>query len=194
MQFAPEVTTLSDGRKFIRCTENRLKLKGCVLDEDFQADDSVTMQLTDDVAEVIRQRDQLIIQSAKDNSVAWFGRNLSDKKIEGAYVPGVVQSGLMTCEKARVKGQVVVRAFNLDKTNVQLDDLKKGVKCHVVSELLGVLIYQKNFSPLWKVVQVLVLPAPKPRKPKRYTDECMFDDEDIPTQEEEVGEESDDEP
>lgn len=194
MQFAPEVTTLSDGRKFIRCTENRLKLKDCVLDEDFQADDSVTMQLTDDVAEVIRQRDQLIIQSAKDNSVAWFGRNLSDKKIEGAYVPGVVQSGLMTCEKARVKGQVVVRAFNLDKTNVQLDDLKKGVKCHVVSELLGVLIYQKNFSPLWKVVQVLVLPAPKPRKPKRYTDECMFDDEDIPTQEEEVGEESDDEP
>jgi hypothetical protein len=195
MQFSEEVTTLSDGRKFVRCVESRHKLKDCALDEDFQADDGVTMQLMDGPADVVRQVDGSILQAAKDNSTAWFGRKLSDKKIDGAYVPGVAQSGLMTCEKARVKGQVAVRAFNLDKTIIQLDDLQKGTRCHVVVELLGVLIYQKNFSPLWKVVQVLVIPAPKPKKPKRYTDECMFDDEDIPGQTEEVEDgESDDEP
>lgn len=192
MQFAPDVTTLSDGRKFIRCTESRLKLKDCVLEDDFQADDNVTMQLSEGSAEVVRQRDEWIVQAARDNSEAWFGRKLSDKKIGGSYVPGADQSGVMTCEKARMKGQVVVRAFKLDKTLVQHEELQKGVRCHVVAELLGVLIYQKNFSPLWKVVQVLVLPAPKPKKPKRYTDECMFDDDDlgVPSQEGEGGEES----
>ena len=194
MQFSEEVTTLSDGRKFIRCTEHRHKLKDVVLDEDFEADGNVTMQLTEGSAGVVGKYDTDILQAAKGNSEAWFGRKLSDKKIEGAYVPGVVQSGLMTCEKARVKGQVVVRAFNLDKTGVQLEDLHKGLKCHVLAELLGVIIYQKNFSPLWKVVQVLTLPAPKPKKPKRYTDECMFDEEDIPAQEagQVDGDESDD--
>ena len=198
MQFAPDVTTLSDGRKFIRCTESRLKLKDCVLEDDFQADDNVTMQLSEGSAGVVRQRDEWILQAAKEHSEVWFGRKLSDKKIGGAYVPGVGQSGVMTCEKACVKSQVVVRAFNLDKTLVQLEDLQKGVKCHVVAELLGVMIYQKNFAPLWKVVQVLVLPAPKPKKPKRYTDECMFDDEDlgVPGQggEEAAESESEDEP
>lgn len=190
MQFSSEVTTLSDGRKFIRCTESRLKLKDCVLEDDFQADDNVTMQLSEGSVDVVRQRDDWIVQAAKEHSETWFGRKLSDKKIVGAYVPGVGQSGVMTCEKARVKGQVVVRAFNMDKTLVQLDDLQKGVKCHVVVELLGVLVYQKNFSPLWKVVQVLVLPAPKPKKPKRYTDECMFDEDDLGTPGQE-GQESD---
>jgi hypothetical protein len=195
MQFSEEVKTLADGRKFIRCVEHRHNLKDVVLEDDFQADDNVTMQLPEGSAGVVGKYDTDILQAARDHSEAWFGRKLSDKKIAGAYVAGVGQAGVMTCEKARVKGQVVVRAFNLDKTLVQLDDLQKGIKCHVFAELLGVLIYQKNFSPLWKVVQVLVLPGPKPKKPKRYTDECMFDDEDIPVQEDEVDEgESDDEP
>jgi hypothetical protein len=196
MQFSEEITTLSDGRKFIRCTESRLKLKECVLEDDFQADDNVTMQLSDDTAAVVRQRDDLILQAAKDNSELWFGRKMSDKKIGGAYVPGVGQSGVMTCEKAKVKGQVMVRAFGIDKTPADYEQLQKGVKCHIFAELLGVLVYQKNFSPLWKVVQMLVIPAPKPKKPKRYTDECLFEDDDIPvqTEEEDDGGESDDEP
>lgn len=195
MQFSSDVTTLSDGRKFIRCVEHRHKLKGCVLDDDFQADDTVTMQLSEGAAGIVSEYDPQIISAAKENSEAWFGRKLSDKKVDSAYVPGVAQSGLMTCEKARVKGQVAVRAFKADKTALQLEEVQKGMSCHVFAELLGVIIYQKNFAPLWKVVQVLVLPSPKPQKPKRYTDECMFDDEDIPGQDNQVADdESDEEP
>jgi hypothetical protein len=179
MQFSTEVKTLSDGRKFIKCTDHRHKLKECVLEDDFQADDTVTMQLSEDSCAVVDGYDTEIVKAAKENSEAWFGRKLSDKKVGSAYVPGVGQSGVMTCEKARVKGQVVVRAFHKDRTNIQVDELQKGVKCHVLVELLGVVVYQKNFSPLWKVVQVMVLPVAKPRKPKRYTDECMFDVDDL---------------
>lgn len=195
MQFSSEVKTLSDGRKFIRCAEHRHKLKECVLEDDFQADDSVTLQLSEGSCRVVGGYDAEIIKVAKENSEAWFGRKLSDKKVASAYVPAVGQSGVVSCEKARVKGQVVVRAFNMDKTNFQVDELQKGVKCHVVAELLGVMIYQKNFAPLWKVVQILVLPSAKPQKPKRYTDECMFDGDDMETPGHDDAEsESDDEP
>ena len=193
MQFSPDVKTLSDGRKFIKCVEHRHKLKDAILEEDFQADDSVTLQLPEGAAGVVAMHDAHIIQAAKENSEAWFGRKLSDKKLESAYVPGVGQSGIMTCEKARVRGEVVVRAFKLDKSFIDQEELRKGVVCHVVAELLGVVVYQKNFSPLWKVVQVLVIPPSKPQKPKRYTDECMFDDEDIPQPTDEPTEDSDEE-
>jgi len=189
MQFSSNVTTLSDGRKFIRCEEHRHKLKGCVLDDDFQADDMVTMQLSEGAVGTIGGYDPQIISAAKENSEAWFGRKLSDKKVDSAYVPGVAQSGLMTCEKARSKGQVMVRAFKPDKTVLQLEEVQKGMSCTVMVELLGVIIYQKNFAPLWKVVQVLALPVTKPQKPKRYSEECVFDEEDIPAQDDESDEE-----
>tara|TARA_R110000803_G_scaffold93865_1_gene161325 strand:- start:110 stop:691 length:582 start_codon:yes stop_codon:yes gene_type:complete len=189
-----EVKTLSDGRKYIKCETSRIKLKSIVLEDDFQADDNVTMQLTESTKDIVSQYDTEIIQAAQNNSEAWFGRKLSDKKISSVYTPGVTEDGVMACEKARERGTVMVRAFNKDQTAVQLDDVRKGMTCHVCIELLGVMIYQKNFTPLWKVVQVMIVPTPKTIRHSRYTDECMFDEEDMQDMPDVSGGESDDEP
>lgn len=112
--------------------------------------------------------DALNLEAARDNSKTWFGKELSDNVIKGAYTPSVVD-GQITGERIEV-----TKVFNQDQEQVDFDTVQAGKPCDVILEFAGIWFAKKSFGSSWNVVQIRTHPEPVV---DTYPDEYAFVDE-----------------
>ena len=164
----------SDGRYYTRFAEPKfVQVNGVKVLSSFVDNDSVTLGFSD--TDPVTGVDQMLIDAAKENCEVWFGKKVAEKTLEAGYT-GSLSNDTMIVDKATKKGECIVRAFNSNRTILDLADVQEGTVCDVVLEIAGLTFFKKNYSPAWKIVQLKIKPQPK-QKRQRYTDECMFEPE-----------------
>jgi len=102
----------------------------------------------------IAEIDALNLAAAHENCEAWFGKQLNEKMIEGAYTPSAA-NGQITGECIEV-----TRAFNAQQEPVDLEQIQPGKTCDIIVEFSGIWFAKKSFGSSWNVVQVRVHPDP----------------------------------
>ena len=98
--------------------------------------------------------DALNLEAAQENCETWFGKQLTEKVIQGAYTPSV-SDGQITGECIEV-----TKAFNAQQEQIELDTIQPGKTCDVILEFAGIWFAKKSFGSSWNVVQVRVHPDP----------------------------------
>jgi len=98
--------------------------------------------------------DALNLEAARENCETWFGKQLSEKVIEGAYTSSVAD-GQVTGERIEV-----TKAFNAQQESVDIENVQAGKVCDVILEFAGLWFAKKSFGSSWNVVQVRVHPDP----------------------------------
>jgi hypothetical protein len=128
--------------------------------------DDIEFQLEDsDRCDAI---DAMVFDAAKENSVAWFKKELSEKTLAGMLIKSVSNDGIISVNKAVIDGEVKTRVFNMGREPVDIEQLEENTKCDVILEYTGVAFAKKNFQVDWRVAQIRVHPAPKPVYPTEY--------------------------
>ena len=120
--------------------------------------------------------DDMVLDVAKQNSVDWFKKELSDKTLCGMLIKSVNDDGTFSASKAVIDGEVKTRIFNMEREPVDISELMIDSTCDVILEYTGVAFAKKNFQVDWRVAQIRVHPPPPPSKPE-YPDQYMFQDE-----------------
>jgi|TARA_B110000240_G_C13496021_1_gene451674 hypothetical protein len=98
--------------------------------------------------------DTLNCETALINSKSWFGKELSENVIKGAYTSSVVD-GQFTGE--RIEN---TKVFNQGQEQMDFDSVQVGKSCDVILEFAGVWFAKKSFSTSWNVVQIRTYPEP----------------------------------
>jgi hypothetical protein len=115
----------------------------------------IVMDLTSDAnVAKIQDIDTGNLSAAVENAETWFGKNLSDKVVEGAYTSSVADSQV-TGERIDV-----TKVFNSDQEEVDFETIQPGKTCDVILEFSGLWFAKKSFGSSWNVVQVRVHPDP----------------------------------
>jgi hypothetical protein len=98
--------------------------------------------------------DALNLEAAQENCETWFGKQLSEKVIEGAYTPSVADG--------QITGECIeaTKVFNTQQEQVDLETVQPGKMCDVILEFAGLWFAKKSFGSSWNVVQVRVHPDP----------------------------------
>lgn len=108
--------------------------------------------------------------AAQDNCESWFGKQLSEKVIRGAYTPSTVD-GQVTGERLEV-----TKVFDSQQEPVDFENVQPEKTCDVILEFAGIWFAKKTFGALWNVVQVRLHPDPEPVLDS-YPEEYAFVDE-----------------
>jgi hypothetical protein len=167
MQFASP-QKLPDGRYFLKITGQMIQLNNVKVQEGLTP--SVTIEVPEDKFSSI---DEAIVEEAKKSKVAWFGRELSDETIQAAF-QGSVTDGCLSASLAKLKGEVVTKAFNSQKEPIELSSVEPGAQCDLFVELSGLWFLKKSFGPVWRIIQARVRGGVRPPSfPTQY----MFEDE-----------------
>ncbi len=116
----------------------------------------------------IQAIDEGNLSAAHENCAEWFGKQLSDSVIKGAYTASISNDQL-TGECV-----AVTKIFNSDQEIVGADFMKQGRKCNVILEFAGIWFAKKAFGPAWNVVQVKVFDEPNLEV---YPEEYAFQDD-----------------
>jgi hypothetical protein len=98
--------------------------------------------------------DTLNLEAAQKNCETWFGKQLTEKVIQGAYTPSVAD-GQITGECIEV-----TKVFNTQQEQVDLEIIQPGKVCDVILEFAGLWFAKKSFGSSWNIVQVRVHPDP----------------------------------
>jgi hypothetical protein len=115
----------------------------------------IVMDLTSDAnVAKIQDIDTGNLSAAVENAETWFGKNLSDKVVEGAYTSSVADRQV-TGERIDV-----TKVFNSDQEEVDFETIQPGKTCDVILEFSGLWFAKKSFGSSWNVVQVRVHPDP----------------------------------
>ena len=124
------------------------------------------------------------LAAARDNSVEWFGKQLSDKVINGAY-RSVLNNGQMTADMIV---DPPVRVFNTKQDSIDIEAIQIDKTCDVIVEFAGIWFAKKAFGGHWNVVQVRVHDDPVREEPVTdvYPEEYAFVDEPEPEPEPEA--------
>ncbi len=98
--------------------------------------------------------DALNLEAAQENCETWFGKQLSEKVIEGAYTSSVADG--------QITGECIeaTKVFNTQQEQVDLETVQPGKTCDVILEFAGLWFAKKSFGSSWNVVQVRVHPDP----------------------------------
>jgi hypothetical protein len=98
--------------------------------------------------------DALNLEAAQENCETWFGKQLSEKVIEGAYTSSVADG--------QITGECIeaTKVFNTQQEQVDLEAVQPGKTCDVILEFAGLWFAKKSFGSSWNVVQVRVHPDP----------------------------------
>jgi len=114
------------------------------------------------------------IESAIENSKTWFGKELSEKTISGAYTRG---------DNLSVDRISATRVFNHAKEPDTFESIVPGVTCTMLIEFQGLWFAKKAFGPSWNIVQVKIHeeekipePEPEPEPEETYPDQYMIED------------------
>lgn len=171
MEFGTPVK-LPDGRRF-------LKIQGCVVQvnnakvQEGLSVPNPTIEVPESLHEKISAIDEEIVSRAKSDKQAWFGADLKDETIQGAFQSSLTD-GTLSVSLAKHKGEVITKAFDSQKNSVELSTIGEGAQCDLLLELAGLWFLKKSFGAIWRVIQVRVRGAPKaPAFPTQY----MFEDE-----------------
>jgi hypothetical protein len=166
MEFA-KPQKLPDGRYFLKIKSPLLQLNNVKYHES-------SLDVPEAYTSKFDALDEQILTEAKKSKVEWFGRDLSDETIQGAYQTSLTD-GALGVSLAKVKGEVIVRAFGSQKEEMALSNVVEGSQCDVLVELAGLWFLKKSFGPVWRVLQVRVRNQVRPPvRPTQY----MFEDED----------------
>ena len=116
--------------------------------------------------------------AARDNSVEWFGKQLSEKVINGAY-RSVLNGGQMTADMIT---DPPVRVFNINQESIGIEAIQTDKMCDIIVEFAGIWFAKKAFGGHWNVVQVRVHDDPVKEEPVTdvYPEEYAFVDEPEP--------------
>jgi hypothetical protein len=163
---------LPDGRYFLKITGQRKQLNNVTLQDDL-TNKNLSLKIAEDQAEFFNSVDAEILVQAKQSKVDWFSKELSDETIQNAYQESLTD-GLVSASLATVKGEFVTRAFDRQRSAIDLAGVKKDTQCDVVLELSGLWFLKKSFGPIWRVLQVRVRGAPKAPE---FAKEYMFEDD-----------------
>lgn len=118
------------------------------------------------------------LSAAHDNCVEWFGKQLSEKVIRGAY-RSIINGGQMTAD---VITEPALRVFNMNQEHVDIEMVQPEKTCDVIVEFAGLWFAKKAFGGHWNVVQVRVHDDPVKDEPVSdvYPEEYAFVDEPEP--------------
>ena len=98
--------------------------------------------------------DTLNLEAAQENCETWFGKQLTEKVIQGAYTPSV-SDGQITGECIEA-----TKVFSAHQEFIDLEHVQPGKMCDVILEFAGLWFAKKSFGSSWNVVQVRVHPDP----------------------------------
>jgi len=116
--------------------------------------DMVLELATEDNLNKITAIDTLNLEAAQENCETWFGKQLTEKVIQGAYTSSVAD-GQITGECIEV-----TKVFNTQQEQLDLEIVQPGKTCDVILEFAGLWFAKKSFGSSWNVVQVRVHPDP----------------------------------
>lgn len=102
----------------------------------------------------IEEIDTLNLEAARDNCESWFGKELSENVLKGAYTTSIVD-GQLTGERIEV-----TKIFNSQQELIDFEEVQAGRTCDVILEFAGIWFAKKSFGSSWNVVQVRVHPDP----------------------------------
>jgi len=128
--------------------------------------------------------DKANLHAAKDNCVAWFGKEMTTDALKAAYSHGELNAERIPPTKV----------FSSDQEIVDFDALTVGRECSVILEFAGMWFAKKVFAPQFNIVQVKLHPEPVKSE---YPEEYAFveeEDEPEPSPEPEVVEEPEPKP
>lgn len=164
---------LPDGRYFLKVSGARHQVNGLVL-QDSLASKSVNLKIPEGL-DLFSKIDDALLTQAKASKVEWFGKELSDETIQGAFQESVTD-GILGASLVTIKGEVVTTAYDTQKNSLELQAVAEGSKVDALVELAGLWFLKKSFGPIWRVIQVRVRGAAKPTPIKEY----LFTDEPEP--------------
>ena len=114
------------------------------------------------------------LQSALENSKTWFGKELPEKTISGAYT---ISDNL---ETDRISA---TRVFDHTKESVEFSSITVGMSCTALVEFSGLWFAKKVFGPSWNIVQLKIheekIPEAKVEvevEEETYPDQYMIQD------------------
>jgi len=142
---------LPDGRYFLKIGGQRKQLNTVTLQDDL-TNKNLSLKIQEDQIEFFTKVDEDILAQAKQSKVDWFGKELSDETIQGAY------------QESLTDGLV----------GASLATIKKDTECDVVLELSGLWFLKKSFGPIWRILQVRIRGTPKAPE---FAKEYLFDDD-----------------
>ena len=116
--------------------------------------DMVLDLATEDNLNKIGAIDTLNLEAAQENWETWFGKQLTEKVIQGAYTPSVADG--------QITGECIeaTKVFNTQQEQVDLESIQPGKVCDVILEFAGLWFAKKSFGSSWNIVQVRVHPDP----------------------------------
>jgi hypothetical protein len=117
----------------------------------------------------VQEIDEQNLVAASENCETWFGKQLSENVLKGAYTSSVVD-GQLTGERLEI-----TKVFNSEQEQVDFEAVQSGKTCDVILEFAGLWFAKKSFGSSWNVVQVRVHPDPIL---DTYPEEFAFVDED----------------
>jgi hypothetical protein len=118
------------------------------------------------------------LSAAHENSSEWFGKQLSERVIKGAY-SSVMKGGQMTVD---VITDPPARVFNTQKEPLEFENVQPEKTCDVLVEFAGLWFAKKAFGGHWNVVQIRLHDDPVKDEPVTdvYPDEYAFVDDSEP--------------
>ena len=125
--------------------------------------------------------DEQIITQAKESKLLWFGKEISDDTVLSAYQKSLTPEYELAGSLATIKGSVVT-TFYSQKVQVDASHVTPETPVDVLLELSGLVFTKRVFEPVWKVVQVRIKTAQRPKFPREY----LFKDDPADEEEEEV--------
>jgi hypothetical protein len=161
-----------DGLRFVKVHNDDkrkvfIQLNGVKISD--ASDEAVLDLVSDFNIDKINAIDATNIEAAQANSTDWFGKELSEGVIRGAYTPSTTDTH-MTCERIEV-----TKVFNSQQEAMDFETLQKDKVCDVILEFSGLWFAKKNFASTWNLVQVRVHPEPII---DTYPEEYAFVDDD----------------
>ena len=112
------------------------------------------------------------LQSALENSKTWFGKELPEKTISGAYTRSE------NLETDRISA---TRVFDHAKESVEFSSVTVGMSCTALVEFSGLWFAKKAFGPSWNIVQLKIHQEKIPEaevevEEETYPDQYMIQD------------------
>lgn len=163
---------LPDGRRFLKISGCIVQLNGVTIQEGLTAP-NINIAVPESLHEKISAVDEKVAAKAKEAKLEWFGADLKDETIQGAFQTSLTD-GDLSVGLAKVRGEVVTKAFDCTKQEVELASVGEGAQCDVLVELAGLWFLKKSFGGVWRIVQVRVRGPPKP---PAFPTQYMFEDE-----------------
>lgn len=159
MLYSTQPTQSEDGTYFVKATTNEKRKKFVQINKAIVVDESdsvsdVSLQLHVSGLDKVYDVDAENIQAAIDNSIGWFGQQMTEAQIKRAYQPSA-PDGILGCDTIPA-----TKIFNSEMEVTDNNSLTDGSKCKVIVEFSGLWFAKKTFGPIWNLVQVKLFAAP----------------------------------